>query len=55
LVAVTAYAGRLQIIRDDFLTTSAARVRHAADIGACNAVLRQRYHEGQEITPERSD
>jgi hypothetical protein len=48
MIAFTRAAGRVQIIGDDFLTTSAARVRHAAHIGACNAVLRQRYHEGQE-------
>jgi enolase len=40
LVAFTAKAGRaLQIIGDDFLVTNADRVRHAASIGACNAVL----------------
>ncbi|RYE75639.1 MAG: phosphopyruvate hydratase, partial [Hyphomicrobiales bacterium] len=31
--------GRIQIIGDDYLTTSASRVAHAAAIGACNAVL----------------
>src|SRR4029450_11043535 len=35
----TRAAPKVQIIGDDFLTTSAARVRHAAGIGACNAVL----------------
>src|SRR4029453_1721433 len=39
MIAFTRAAGRVQIIGDDFLTTSAARVRHAAGIGACNAVL----------------
>jgi len=31
--------GTIQIIGDDYLTTSADRVVHAASIGACNAVL----------------
>jgi enolase len=40
LIAFTAAAGgRVQIIGDDFLVTSAARVREAAARGACNAVL----------------
>ena len=40
LIAFTAAAGsRVQIIGDDYLVTNAARVRHAADVGACNAVL----------------
>jgi enolase len=39
MVAFTRAAPKVQIIGDDFLTTSAARVRHAAGIGACNAVL----------------
>lgn len=40
LVAFTREAGAgLQIIGDDFLVTSASRVRHAAAAGACNAVL----------------
>lgn len=40
LVAFTdAAGGRVQIIGDDYLVTNADRVRHAADIGACNAVL----------------
>ncbi len=30
---------RVQIVGDDYLVTNAARVRHAAAIGACNAVL----------------
>jgi enolase len=34
-----AYGGRLQIIGDDFLVTSAARVREAASGNDCNAVL----------------
>ncbi|HWA14180.1 MAG TPA: phosphopyruvate hydratase [Burkholderiales bacterium] len=34
-----AAGGRVQIIGDDFLVTSAARVRDAAAAGACNAVL----------------
>jgi enolase len=34
-----AYGATLQIIGDDFLVTSAARVREAAASGACNAVL----------------
>jgi enolase len=29
----------LQIIGDDFLVTNADRVRHAASVGACNAIL----------------
>jgi enolase len=40
LIAFTAAAGdRVQIIGDDYLVTNAARVRHGADVGACNAVL----------------
>jgi enolase len=40
LVAFTAAAGnRVQIIGDDYLVTNAGRVRHAAETGACNAVL----------------
>jgi len=40
LVAFTQAAGeRVQIIGDDYLVTNAARVRHAAAVGACNAVL----------------
>ena len=40
LIRFTAAAGeRVQIIGDDFLVTDAARVRHAAAVGACNAVL----------------
>ena len=40
LVAFTRAAGnRMQIIGDDYLVTNAARVRHAASVGACNAVL----------------
>lgn len=40
LVAFTKAAGKnMQIIGDDFLVTNAARVRHAASVGACNAVL----------------
>ncbi len=40
LVAFTRAAGNgMQIIGDDFLVTSASRVRHAASVGACNAVL----------------
>jgi enolase len=31
--------GRLQIIGDDYLTTSAERIAHAAGLKACNAVL----------------
>ena len=34
-----AAGGRLQIIGDDYLVTNAQRVRHAADVGACNALL----------------
>ena len=33
------FGDRLQIVGDDYLVTNAARVAHAADIGACNAVL----------------
>jgi enolase len=40
LIAFTHAAGStMQIIGDDFLVTNAARVRHAASVGACNAVL----------------
>ncbi|MCP4381030.1 MAG: phosphopyruvate hydratase, partial [Hyphomicrobiales bacterium] len=40
LIAFTQAAGPgLQIIGDDYLVTNAARVRHAAAVGACNAVL----------------
>jgi enolase len=40
LIAFTAAAdGRVQIIGDDYLVTNAERVRHAAEAGACNAVL----------------
>jgi enolase len=40
LIAFTEAAGsKMQIIGDDFLVTNAARVRHAASVGACNAVL----------------
>jgi enolase len=40
LIAFTKAAGKnMQIIGDDFLVTNAARVRHAASVGACNAVL----------------
>jgi enolase len=40
LVAFTSVVGsRMQVIGDDYLVTSAARVRHAQAIGACNAVL----------------
>lgn len=34
-----ALGGRIQVIGDDYLVTSAARVREAAAQGACNAVL----------------
>jgi len=33
------FGERLQVVGDDYLVTNAARVAHAADIGACNAVL----------------
>ena len=33
------FGGRLQIVGDDYLVTNAARVAHAAGVGACNAVL----------------
>lgn len=40
MIAFTKAAGpNLQIIGDDFLVTNAERVRHAASVGACNAVL----------------
>jgi len=40
LIAFTDAAGdRVQIIGDDYLVTNADRVRHAAEAGACNAVL----------------
>jgi enolase len=39
-VAITRRLGRsCQIVGDDYLTTNAARIEHAADIGACNAAL----------------
>jgi enolase len=34
-----AVAGRVQVVGDDYLVTSAARVRQAAAAGACNCVL----------------
>ena len=34
-----AVGGRVQIVGDDFLVTNAGRVRSAAELGACNAVL----------------
>ena len=33
------FGDRLQIVGDDYLVTNAARVAHAAGIGACNALL----------------
>jgi enolase len=40
LIAFTrAVAGRVQVVGDDYLVTSADRVRAAAAIGACNCVL----------------
>jgi len=40
LARFTAAVGeRVQVVGDDFLVTSAARVREAAEIGACNAML----------------
>ncbi len=33
------FGDTLQIVGDDYLVTSAARVAHAAEVGACNAVL----------------
>jgi enolase len=33
------FGDRLQIVGDDYLVTNAARVAHAAGVGACNAVL----------------
>jgi enolase len=40
LVAFTAAAGQhMQVVGDDFLVTNAERVRHAAAVGACNALL----------------
>jgi enolase len=33
------FGDRLQIVGDDYLVTDAARVAHAAAVGACNAVL----------------
>ena len=33
------FGDRLQIVGDDYLVTNAARVAHAASVGACNAVL----------------
>ncbi|SDR61670.1 phosphopyruvate hydratase [Paraburkholderia tuberum] len=40
LIEFTRSAGKnVQIVGDDYLVTNAARVEHAADVGACNAVL----------------
>lgn len=40
LIAFTRAAGpNIQVIGDDYLVTSAERVRHAQSVGACNAVL----------------
>ena len=40
LVAITAeLGGRCQIVGDDYLTTSAARIGRAAQLGACNTAL----------------
>ena len=33
------FGDRLQVVGDDYLVTNAARVAHAAGIGACNALL----------------
>jgi enolase len=33
------FGDRVQIVGDDYLVTDAARVAHAAEVGACNAVL----------------
>ncbi len=34
-----AFGAKVQIVGDDYLVTNAERVKHAANIGACNAVL----------------
>ncbi len=34
-----AFGARVQIVGDDYLVTNAQRVKHAARVGACNAVL----------------
>jgi enolase len=34
-----AFGARVQIVGDDYLVTNAERVKHAARVGACNAVL----------------
>jgi len=40
LIAFTRAVGdKVQIVGDDYLVTSAARVKHAAAVGACNCVL----------------
>ena len=40
LIAFTeAVGGRVQVVGDDYLVTSAPRVHHARDVGACNTVL----------------
>jgi enolase len=40
LIAFTRAVGhRVQVVGDDYLVTSAERVRHAASVGACNCVL----------------
>ena len=40
LIAFTQAAGaRVQVVGDDYLVTNAARVAHAAAVGACNCVL----------------
>ncbi len=36
---IKAAGGSLQVVGDDFLVTDAGRVRRAASLGACNAVL----------------
>ena len=39
LIAFTKAAKGVRIVGDDYLVTSAARVRHAAEVGACNTAL----------------
>ncbi len=39
LVAFTAAAKGVRVVGDDYLVTNAARVRHAAAVGACNTAL----------------
>jgi enolase len=39
LIAFTQAAKGVRVVGDDYLVTNAARVRHAAEVGACNTAL----------------